>query len=73
MSNGRGKLRLELPHKSMRPNGFDLRRCLCLGKACAIIDAASPDRRNCNPFAMILTCSSRTTPYHQRPHAEDEA
>ena len=69
MSNGRGKLRLELPHKSMRPNGFDLRRCLCLGKACAIIDTASPVRHNCNSYAMILTYSSRKPPYHQRPHA----
>jgi hypothetical protein len=38
-----------LPHKSMRPNGFDLRRCLCLRKACAIIHMGSPVPRNCNP------------------------
>jgi hypothetical protein len=57
----------------MRSNGFDLRRCLCLGKTCAIIDTASPIRRNCNPYAMILTYSSRIPPDRQRPHAEGEA
>src|SRR5215467_14799351 len=36
------------------------RRCLRLGKACAIIDAASPVSRISNPYSVILTCSSRT-------------
>src|SRR5215467_5023375 len=35
------------------------RRCLCLGKACAIIEMASPVSRISNPYAVILTCSSR--------------
>jgi hypothetical protein len=55
-----------LPHKSTRPQTdspvVTLRRCLCLASACAIIDRASPVRRNCNAYAMILTCSSLTPP-----------
>jgi len=66
-----------MPHKSMRPQRVRelarLRRCLRLANACAIIDMASPVSRISNPYAVILTCSSRTPPYRQRPHAEGEA